>query len=90
MTTSELAKATKEFDREFVADTFGTPTPAAKAQLQRAQRGRPRIGKGARRVLITVERNLLAQADAYAKQHRLNGSQLVAKGLRSVIEPKAA
>jgi hypothetical protein len=91
MTSSELASATKEFDREYIADTFGRPQTRAQQQLRRARRrGRPRVGKGARRVLITVERSLLAQADAYAKSHGLNRSQLVARGLKHVITPKAA
>lgn len=91
MNSTELAAATHEFDREFIADTFGSPPASARAQLRRAQRrGRPRVGEGAQRVLVTVERELLAAADAYAKQHRLNRSQLIAQGLRKMIGPKAA
>jgi hypothetical protein len=91
MTSNELASATKEFDREFIADTFGPPPAKAQQQLKRARRrGRPRVGKGARRVLITVERTLLAQADAYAKSRGLNRSQLVARGLKYAMAPKAA
>ena len=32
MTTAEMRDATKEFDREFVGDTFGPPTPKQRAQ----------------------------------------------------------
>jgi hypothetical protein len=91
MTSAQLAAATREFDKEFIADTFGKAPPSAKVQLRRAKRpGRPKIGKGARRVLVTVERGLLAEADAFARRHKINRSQLVAAGLRKIISPKAA
>jgi len=41
MTEEERDAMVAEFDREFVADTFGPPPPAVKAQLRRIQkRGR--------------------------------------------------
>ncbi len=44
--------------------------------------GRPVIGRGTKSVLVSVERDLLKQADAYAKLHGLKRTQLVAAGLR--------
>ena len=46
MNAAELREATAEFDREFVADTFGSPTPQQRAQDHRARRkrGRPLSG----------------------------------------------
>lgn len=86
MTTQELREATKEFDEEFIADTFGPPTPDARAALARAKRrGRPTVGKGAARVLITIERGLLHEADAFAKDHDMSRSQLIAAGLNRMI-----
>ena len=42
-TRAELDKMSAEFDREFVADTFGPPTSEAKKRLRQAKgkRGRP-------------------------------------------------
>ena len=48
-------------------------------------RGRPRVGMGVARVAVSVERSLLGQADAYAKSHKLNRSELVSASLASYI-----
>ena len=70
MTTAELRKATAEFDREFVGDTFGRPTPEQMAQFERAKRkrGRPRNGMGSKTISVTVEAGLLAKTDRLAKK----------------------
>jgi len=47
--------------------------------------GRPRIGKGAKTISLTVEQSLLEQADAYARRHGISRSKLVAQGLRAVL-----
>lgn len=47
--------------------------------------GRPRIGSGAQRVQVTVERRLLARADAYAKSRGMSRAQLVSLGLRKLV-----
>ena len=47
--------------------------------------GRPRIGKGAKRVLVTVERGLLEQADAYARRHHVTRSHLICDALRAIM-----
>ncbi|MGO8745344.1 MAG: hypothetical protein ACLQNE_05090 [Thermoguttaceae bacterium] len=46
------ATTTTEFDREFVAATFGPPTPQQRAQDRRARhkQGRPRVGQGAKMI----------------------------------------
>lgn len=86
MNTEELRAATKEFDREFVGETFGPPTEKAKASLAHA-RGKRRSTNlnGTAKVSISVERKLLKQADAFAKQHRMSRSQVVAAGLKRVV-----
>ena len=92
MTTEELRQATTEFDREFVADTFGPPNARQRAQLARARakRGRPRVGAGSRTICITVEKGLLAQADRLAKKLRLPRAALVARGLQAVVGEEVA
>ncbi|HEX4795411.1 MAG TPA: ribbon-helix-helix domain-containing protein [Humisphaera sp.] len=87
MTTAELRKATKEFDKEFVVDTFGPLTKKGR-ELHRAARnrgGRPRIGAGAKVISISIERELLNEADALAKRRGVSRARLVAEGLSMVL-----
>ncbi len=58
-------------------------TPAERELWKKAKRslGRPKRGRGAKPVNITVERGLLERADAYAERHGLTRSQVVARGL---------
>ena len=88
MTAAELAKATREFDREFVIDSFSPPDDAARARHRRAQkrRGRPPRGRGAKPISVTVERALLAKADAFAKKHRLSRASVIELGLWMVLK----
>lgn len=48
-------------------------------------RGRPKVGKGAQRIMVTVERGLLSEADAFAKRRQMSRSQLIAEGLKQVM-----
>jgi hypothetical protein len=86
MTTAELRDTTREFDADFVSTS--PLTGRMKARLRRANRGRgrPRVGRGATAVLISIERDLLREADQFAKEHRLSRSQLIARGLRTVMK----
>jgi hypothetical protein len=82
MNAKELAEATREFDQEFVADKAKPLSRADKALHRRAAaRGRPRVGNGAERINITVERSLLSRADRMAKHLGLSRAQLVARAL---------
>jgi len=47
--------------------------------------GRPRVGKGAKTISLTVEKELLTEADAYAKRHGISRAKLIAQGLRAVL-----
>jgi hypothetical protein len=51
----------------------------------KARMGRPKVGKGAKTISLTVERDLLERADAYAKRHRISRAKLVAQGLLAII-----
>ena len=88
MTTAELREATKEFDQPFVMDRSRPLTAHQRALHGQAKRraGRPRIGNGAARVLITVERGLLGRADAFAREHQISRSHLIARGLEAVLK----
>ncbi len=86
MTTAELREATKEFDREFIGETFRPMTPQARAQFERARkRGRPRNGLGAKTISVTVEKRLLAQTDRLAKKLQVPRAVLIARGLKAVV-----
>jgi hypothetical protein len=47
--------------------------------------GRPRIGAGAKRIDVTVEKTLLSKADAYARKHGLSRAAVVAEGLKRIV-----
>ncbi len=76
---------TAEFDREFVADSFKPPTQKARAKWQKAKRGRPREGEGAKVISVSIERGLLERSDKLAKKMRISRARLVARGLRAVL-----
>ena len=87
MTTRELAEATKEFDKPFVADTFGPPTPKMRERWERAKRkvGRPKQGRGVRVISVSVEGNLLARSDALARRIGISRAALISRGLKAVL-----
>ena len=94
MTTAELREATKEFDREFVPTR--PLTDADRARLRRARAhakanaGRQRAADGSERVLVSIERSLLRDADALAKSRKTSRSQLIAEGLRAILAKRKA
>lgn len=92
MTTAELREATAEFDREFVADTFGPPNDRQATQLRRAKRkrGRPQTGQGAKTISVTIEKSLLAETDRLAKRLHASRSALIARGLQAVLAGEAS
>jgi hypothetical protein len=83
----ELAAATAEFDREFVIDEFKPLTPAQRRQWNRIRRraGRPRVGRGAKVVSVSIERSLLEEADRFCRRKRVSRALLIALGLRTVL-----
>ena len=80
--------ATKRFDREILFEETSPLTSRQRTRWRRAMRkpGRPRIGKGVDRVLISVEKDLLRQADELAKSSGLNRSELISALLRSILK----
>jgi hypothetical protein len=86
MTTEELAAATADLDRERVG-LIGEPLAKRDKELHRKARrpGRPRVGLGAKEVLVSIERGLLKATDALAKRRKVTRSQLIADALRDVL-----
>jgi hypothetical protein len=91
MNTQELAAATRKYDKPFGGWDEFKPLTAQDKRLhqQPRRRGRPKVGQGAKRVMVTVELGLLKQADAQAKRLGMTRSEFVANGIRSLLPKKA-
>ncbi len=83
MNAKHAAQDNSEFDREFVADTFGKPGEAAMNKLDRAKRktDRPVRGAGAKPISVAVEKSILARADALAEELGITRAQLIERAL---------
>jgi len=91
MSAAELARATKRFDQPFVFQKARPMTQAERAQERelRRGRGRPKIGKGARKVSISLESDLLRETDALAKKKGVNRSELITDFVIAGLRRKA-
>ena len=90
MTAEELDREVARFDRDILIDETRPLTPAQKRLHEKVRRqGRPRIGKGAKRVLVTIEGGLLEETDRLARQQDISRSQIIARGLRAVLRGAA-
>jgi len=87
MTAKELARATAEFDEEFVIDSFGKPTSTQRKKLEKAKRKRgwPRVGKGVKVISVSIERGLLEKTYRLAKRLKVRRAKLIASGLQAVV-----
>jgi hypothetical protein len=87
MTAEQLARATKKYEAPFGGWEEFKPLTAKDRQIHRLarRRGRPRIGRGAAKVYISMEKDLLKEADSYARKHGMSRSELIATGVRAVI-----
>jgi len=84
MTPRELAQATEEFDKEFIADTFKPMTPAQRRRWRAANRPGPgpkSLSEKSVRLLITIHPRLLKQLDRAAKAAGLPRSQYIARAV---------
>jgi len=90
MSAAELDAETEKFDQELIVLEGKPLTRSLKGKLRsaRRKRGRPRVGKGAKRVLITLERSLLQRSDAFARRKKLSRSQLIALGLEALLDSR--
>jgi hypothetical protein len=78
MSATELAEANREFDRPNVFEKTRPMTPAERAEERVLRRGRPRIGQGAKKISISLERGVLRDADALARKRGVKRSELIA------------
>ncbi len=84
---NKLAETTAPYDREMVVDDFGPLTGAARERWLRARRkrGRPRRGKGAKVISVTVEKELLVRSDSLARDLGLSRAGLIERGLKAAL-----
>jgi len=91
MNAAELDEEVAKFDQEFIAETAMplTAKERVRDRSARQERGRPQVGNGARRVLVTIESSLLRRSDSYAEKHGLTRSALIARGLEALLRNDA-
>lgn len=77
----------RDLDQEFVVDSFKPLSRSARARWLKAKRkrGRPREGKGARVISVSVEKGLLARADKLAKKMGVSRARLIAMGIKAMV-----
>jgi len=87
MTAAELASETAAFDQEMVVTGSRPLTAEERAWWERVRRrpGRPRRGRGAKVISVSVEQELLARSDALAKNLGISRALLIERGLKAVL-----
>ena len=87
MTAGELRAATAEFDKEMV---FAKSRPLTAEELSwwkkvRRRPGRPRKGRGAKVISVSVEQGLLARSDVLARSLGISRALLIERGIKAVL-----
>jgi hypothetical protein len=90
MSAAELAEATRKFNEPFMYERARPMTAAERAEEKTLRRGRPKIGKGARKISISLEWDLLKKADAFAKKRGVNRSQLITRFVVDGLQRRAS
>jgi hypothetical protein len=85
LSPAELDRMAEPFDQEFVPTRPLTATMHKQDRRAKRKRGRPVIGEGSEKVLVTLEKALLRDADNFAQRVGRNRSHLIADGLRAII-----
>lgn len=90
MTDAQRAKLVAELDAQTPEQRLARAKPLNATQRStwrgiKRKLGRPKIGRGSKPISLTVEKDLLKRADAFAKRQGLKRAELVAQGLRLVI-----
>ena len=87
MTAQELAKATKEFDVEFVADKAKRLPPTMRARWARAKANRDAGTNEANDqvIAVRVEKQLLKHCTDLARKKRVPRDFLISFGLQAVL-----
>ena len=83
MTTAELREATREFDREELG-LPGKPLTAHDRKLHAQARRRAKMN--AKNIRVSLEGDLVKQADAVARKLHLTRSEVIANSLRVTLK----
>jgi hypothetical protein len=92
MSHSELDALAAPVDREVDASEMKPLTAAMRRQEARAKRkgpGRPRVGKGAKRVMVTMEKGLLEELTAYTRRRNVTRAAFIAQAVRAQLRRSA-
>jgi len=92
MKARDLDKVAARFDREIDAGELRPLTPSMRRQEARSKRkklGRPRVGKGAKRVLITMEQGLLHELNEHIRRKNLTRAAFIAQAVRTQLAKSA-
>jgi hypothetical protein len=87
MRPEELEAATAKFGQELVVEQSRPLNAEERLLWKKARRkpGRPKVGRGARVISVSVERDLLVESDALAHRLGISRASLVARGLKAVL-----
>ena len=87
MNAGELVEATEAYGQEMVIDKFAPLRGLSRERWKKARRkrGRPRRGKGAKVISVSVERELLSRSDSLAKDLGVSRAGLIERGLKAVL-----
>lgn len=87
MTAGGLRSETAEFDKEMVVTKSKPLTAEERAWWEEVRRrpGRPRRGRGAKVISVSLEQELLARSDALAKNLGISRALLIERGLKAVL-----
>src|SRR5579862_2719892 len=91
LSASDKERVARYFDKGHHRSELRPLNASERAQVkaERKKMGRPRLGRhGVKVIALSVERDLLKRADAYAKQCGLKRSELVTQALYRLL-PKA-
>ncbi len=89
LTDAQKAAFAKQFDRNIPLSETRPLTPAERRLFKRIinrGRGRPRIGKGAARINITIEKGLLGRVNSFAKKQKVSRARMIAQGLEMILK----
>ena len=89
MTNQEKTAFANQFDRDIPLSETRPLTSAERRLFERILkrgRGRPRVGKGAARINISIEKGLLVRVNQFAKKKKISRAQIIAQGLELVMK----
>jgi hypothetical protein len=95
MTAARMDQEAAQYDGEIPDDRTRPLNAAEKVEyeqvrkdLRRGLRGRPRVGEGSRRIMVTMERRLLRRVDELASARGSNRSATIAKIIGETLDRK--